>query len=306
MVMGWILDGVLDWLGKGLVACFDAVLALFTKVLLVTPDVTALPQVKALTGRSVWVVDTVFALAFLAAGALTLVSGGDERSRYTVKDLMPRLIVGFIAAHFSPVLCSQAIGLSQAVTGAFAGRPGSDTGAARVMLTHLAAALTGGKTVVLMFALIGVLIVVLAVMVVFQMLARICALLVLSAFAPIALAMHALPQTDPIARLWWRSYGGCLAVPVLQAFTLQAGAWLLTDPAAMLPDLPLPGAPLELINLLIVVVLLWTTVKIPGLVAKHVRSPAASGRTTIGAALKVSVVQQAARAVPGLSTLTRR
>jgi hypothetical protein len=304
--MGWMLDGVLDWLAAALVACFNLLIGLFTNVLYVTPDVTGLPQVKALTGRSVWVVDTVFVLAFLAAGALTLVSGGDERSRYTIKDLLPRLIVAFIAAHFAPLICSQAIRLSQGLTGAFAGTPGSNTGAFRAMRQHLEAAITGGEEVALMLVLVAVLVVILAVIAVFQMLARICALLVLSAFAPIALALHALPQTDPLARLWWRGYAGCLAVPVLQAFTLQAGAWMLTDPRAMFPSLGIPGEPLEVINLLIVVVLLWTTVKIPGLVAKYVRSPAASGRTTIGAALKVSVVQQAARAVPGLSTLTRR
>jgi hypothetical protein len=54
------------------------------------------------------VVDTVFVLAFTAAGVLTVAAGGDERSRYTVKDLMPRLVVGFIAAHFSPMVCAPA------------------------------------------------------------------------------------------------------------------------------------------------------------------------------------------------------
>src|SRR5262249_37313011 len=103
------LDAMLNWLAGGILNAFDAILSAITGGLLVNPDVTGLPQIQELTTRSVLVVDTVFVLAFIAAGALTMVSGGNERSRYTIKDLMPRLVVGFIAAHFSQLLVSQAI-----------------------------------------------------------------------------------------------------------------------------------------------------------------------------------------------------
>ena len=71
--------------------------------------------------------------------------------------------------------------------------------------------------------------------------------------APVALACHALPQTDPAARLWWRSFLGCAAVPTLQAVTLTAGHWMLLDPAHLLPVFGLPVEPGEVINLLIVI-----------------------------------------------------
>src|SRR5438105_6015186 len=116
--MGWLIDGIMDWLVNTILNILDGVLSLISEALLVTPDVTGLPQVQALTGRSIWIVDTIFVLVFIAAGALTMFAGGDERSRYTVKDLLPRAVVGFIAAHFSQLICSKLIEAANGLTGA--------------------------------------------------------------------------------------------------------------------------------------------------------------------------------------------
>lgn len=295
--MGWILDGIVQWLVEAILATLDAVLSLITDGLLVTPDVTGLPQVQALAGRSVWVVDTVFMLAFVAAGALAIVAGGNERARYTVKDLLPRLVVGFTAAHFSPQLCSTLIEGANAVTAAMTADGPSGQTAMTAIRTHLHAA--SDQTVPLLFAVLAGLIVVLLVTTAIGLVVRIAVVLVLTAVAPIALACHALPQTDPAARLWWRSILGCTAVPVLQAFTLAAGQWILLDPAHLLPALGLPSESGELVNLFVVVVLLWTTVRIPGLVRRYVTS---TGRTPnlLGTVVRVVVVQQLGRAMPGV------
>ena len=95
-----------------------ALFSAITDALLITPDVTVLPQVQAITGRSIWIVDTVFVLAFVAAGVLTMIAGGDERARYTAKDLAAAVVVGFIAAHFSQLCCSKLIELANALTAA--------------------------------------------------------------------------------------------------------------------------------------------------------------------------------------------
>ncbi len=94
--------------------------------------------------------------------------------------------------------------------------------------------------------------------------------------------------------MWWRSFFGCLAIPVLQSFTLQAGGWMLEDQSHMLPALGLPVDPFGFINLFIVMVLLWTTVKIPGLVRRYVTQ---SGRTPnfLGMIVRVVIVQQLTR-----------
>lgn len=300
--MGWILDQALAWLTTAILACLDAVFDLITGILLTTPKVTALPQVQALTGRSVWIVDTVFVLVFVAAGVLVMVAGGDERSRYTVKDLLPRLVVGFTAAHFSQLACAQLIDVANALTGAVSDGGYDGGGAFAAIQAHLRAA--QGPTVPLLFLVLIVIITVLVVATAFQLIGRFVALLVLTSVAPLALACHALPQTDGAARLWWRAYMGCLAIPVAQAIPLTAGKQTLLDPASMLPVLGLPVDPGGTLNLLIVVVLLWTTVKIPALMARWAGQPG-RGTNMLGAVVRVVVVQHLARTIPALNTLRR-
>ena len=67
----------------------------------------------------------------------------------------------------------------------------------------------------------------------------------------------------------------------------------------MLPLLGLPAEPGGVLNLFVVMVLLWTTVRVPGLMRRLVT---AGGRNTnvLGAVVRVVVVQQLGRAVPGL------
>ncbi len=295
-----ILDKFMRWVATQILACFDAVLGAIAHFLLITPDVTGLPQVQALTGRATWVVDTVFVLAFVTAGILVMISGGDERSRYTVKDLAPRLVVGFISAHFSQLLCGMAIGVANGLTEALSEPAHSPDGAFTAINTHVHAAATDDSGLpAMLFAVIALLITALLATTAFSLIVRFSTLLVLTAAAPLALACHALRQTDGLARLWWRGYAGCLATPVLQATALQAGQWMLLDPRHVLPALGFPGDPGPVLNLFIVMVLLWYTVKIPGLVGRYVSQ---SGRNTsfLGAVVRVVVVQQLARAVPGL------
>ncbi|MGC4804995.1 hypothetical protein [Micromonospora sp. DT233] len=301
--MGGILDQILEWLTEAVLASLDAIFALITDGLLTTPQVTALPQVQALTGRSIWIVDTAFVLVFVAAGVMVMISGGDEQSHYTVKDLAPRLVVGFITAHFSQLFCRELITLANALTAAVSDdTPNRDNAFAGVQ-KHLK---TGRDvTAPLLFLILVLIIAVLIVMTASQLIGRFVTLLVMTAAAPLFLACHAVPALEGAARLWWRTYGGCLAIPTAQAFTLTAGQWMLLDSTHMLPVLGLPVEPGGLLNLFIVIVLLATTVKIPSLVGRWA-SQGGSGRgNVLGAAVRVVVVQQLARNVPGLNALRR-
>jgi hypothetical protein len=295
-----ILDQLLAWVDAKLMTCFNVVISAIVRSLLVVPDVTGLPQVQALTGRSTWVVDTVFLLMFVAGGVMIMVAGGDERARYTVKDLGPRLVVGFIAAHFSQLLCGQAIAVANGLTIALSKTDHDDTDALSAVDTRVHNAAKAGLPPMLFVALIAI-ITCLAAAMLFAMLVRFATLLVLTAAAPLALACHALPQTDALARLWWRGYAGCLATPVLQAMTLQAGQWMLQNPEHLLPINGLPASVGAMINLFVVMVMFWYTAKIPGLVA---RLASQGGRNTsfLGMVVRVVVVQQITRAVrlPGL------
>jgi hypothetical protein len=162
------------------------------------------------------------------------------------------------------------------------------------------------QTAALLFIVCLAIIVVLLAATACSVIVRFAVALVLTAVAPIALACHALPQTDPVARLWWRSYLTMLAVPVAQAFVLFAGQWMMLDTRNMLPVLGLPFEPGGVINLFVVMVLLWTTVKVPGLMRKLATSGGRSGNM-LGAVVRVVVVQQLTRGlrIPGVRAVTR-
>ncbi|WP_018352012.1 conjugal transfer protein TrbL family protein [Longispora albida] len=300
--MDWLLNGILDWLTKMVLGTFDALIGLITGSLLVSPDVTTLPQVIGLSTRSVWVVDSIFVLAFVAAGALTMFSGGSERSRYHIKDLAPRLVVGFIGAHFSQVLISKGIEVANAITEALASQP-MNSAAAKAMRSHIVAA-SKDPTTALLAIVIACIIVMLLAATTFQMIMRFAALLVMAIIAPLAMACHALPATEGLARLWWRQFAGCLATPVLQALCLTTGQWMLTDPSNMLAAYALPGG--DVLQLFVVMVVLWMTVKVPGLVAKFAGQPAGGGKSNpIVALVKFATVQQVTKLVPGSSKILK-
>ncbi|MDG4795062.1 hypothetical protein [Micromonospora sp. WMMD1082] len=300
-VTAYWLDRALEWLIRAVLACLDAVFGLITDVLLTTPQVTGLPQVRAMTERSVWIVDTVFVMMFVAAGIMVMVSGGDERSRYAVKDLVPRLVVGFVAAHFSALFCRELVSLSNAVAGAVSADRYDENTAFAAIRRHVEAG--RDPLAPLLFLFLILVITVLVATTAVQFIGRFVALIVMTAIAPLPLACHAIPALDGIARLWWRAYLGCLAIPAGQAFTLTLGQWMLLDPAHMLPVLGIDGDPAGVANLLVVIVVLWTTVKIPGLVGRWVGQ--SGGNTILGTVVRVAVVNQVSRAVPGLRTVGR-
>ncbi|MGC9668467.1 conjugal transfer protein TrbL family protein [Planosporangium sp. 12N6] len=303
--MGWLLNQILDWFAGLLLDCLDGLIGAITHALLITPDITGLPQVRALTGRSIWVVDTVFVLVFVAAGALTMAAGGDERARYTAKDLLPRCVVGFVTAHFSQLIAGKLIEVANAVTTGLTARDFHGDGALAAIKTDLTAA--RDHTAGLLFVVCVAIIVFLLAATACSVIVRFAVALVLTAVAPLALACHALPQTDGVARLWWRSYLGMLAVPVVQAFVLFAGQWMLLDPHHMLPVLGLPVEPGGVLNLFVVMVLLWTTVKVPGLMRCYATSGGGRGGNVLGAVVRVVVVQQLTRGlrIPGIRAVTR-
>jgi hypothetical protein len=301
--MGWVLDGIVDWFADAILEVFTALIAAITGALLTTPDVTVLPQVQALTGRSVFIVDTVFVLVFVAAGALTMTAGGDERSRYTVKELLPRCVVGFVAAHFSQLVAGTLIDLANALTDALTGLGTGPDGGLGGVKTHLLA--SRDHTSALLFVVCAAIIVVLLAATAISLVVRFAVLLVLTTIAPLALACHALPQTDVVARLWWRAYLGTLAVPIVQGMFLAAGQWMLTDSGHMLALLGLPVEPGGVLNLFVVMVLLWTAVKVPGWMRKAVTAPGARTNNVVGAAVRLVVVQRIGRMVPGIGRLAR-
>jgi len=82
----------------------------------------------------------------------------------------------------------------------------------------LAPLATGG----IFLILLGLVVAVLAVVLLAIYVVRVALLVLLVAAAPLALVCHALPQTEGLARLWWRATIACFAAQIGQSLVLVA------------------------------------------------------------------------------------
>jgi hypothetical protein len=291
-VIGWMLEGASQWLLGFVKDTLNLVWKLLAETLFHLPDVTRLPQVMALTGRSLLVVNTCYVLAITAAGIAVMISGSIQL-RYGAGELLPRLVIGLVAANFAVPLCRETITLANALVLALTGQ-GIATDGSLLHLLRLILAQLANPTSALLMAVIGLILIVLVVMLIAGWITRAIILIVLCGIGPVALACHATPWTEGLARLWWRSLGGVAATVVLQAVAMNVTLATLLDPSANLRARWLPFDPTGILNLFIVAVLLWITVRIPGQVRRYVTQ--GGGRPNmLGAIVRLVVVQQLTR-----------
>ncbi|MEU8236424.1 conjugal transfer protein TrbL family protein [Actinoplanes sp. NPDC048967] len=291
----WLMDGLVGWLAERVTDLLGGLLAFLASSLFLSPDVTVLPQVASIAGKSALVVDACLILAIIAVGIATMI-GDSLEMRYGIKEMLPGLIVGFVLSAFSIPLTSQLITIANALTVSMTRASAPTTETINFVRVRVTAALTDEGSAFLV-AVIGVLIVVLMFTLVGTWLTRIGVLLVLAGIAPAALACYATPWTQGAAQLWWRTLLGCLATPALQAVAFSAGIDLLIGPEANLPILlGLPGS--DTLNLILVVGVLWVTVRIPSMMRRFVTS---RGAPNIGGVLLRAVfIQGITRRIPVL------
>jgi hypothetical protein len=282
-----LMNGLVAWLGDLVTNLLTGLLDLLATNVFASPDVTVFAPVRAIADRAALVVGSVYLLAILAAGIMVMVSSSVQM-RYGLKELLPRLVVGFVASAFAVPLCSTLIGVSDAVITAMVGNRALATSAVTTARSHVVSAILNGASPIVA-VIIGLLIVVLLFTLLGGFLVRVAVLVVLAGVAPVALACYALPYTQPVAQLWWRSLLGCLAIPTLQAITFSTGVDLLISPGANLPTaLGLPGS--DVVTLLLVVVVLWTTLKIPGLVRRYVTRQSAGSAGLVRRSVAMSTI----------------
>jgi hypothetical protein len=226
---------------------------------------TATGTLYQLWADSRTVANAIFVLMVLAGGVIVL---GFEtlQSRYAIKQIAPRLLWGWLAANLSWPLLTTLTQLAAAIAVAVAG---TNLHPPQILGQLVNATLTDGPTFMVILA--GV-VAVLALVLTLTLIVIIAVLLGLTVAAPLALCLHALPQTEAIAWWWWRAFAGALAVPTLHALLLALLARVLLTPGGLaLGALGLPvagAAPGTLVNLLVVIALLYLMIKIPGWVLR--------------------------------------
>jgi len=124
--------------------------------------------------------------------------------------------------------------------------------------------------------LLGLAAAVLAVILLVLYIVRASVVLILVAGAPLLLLTHVLPQTDGLARLWWRGMTAALGVQVAQSLVLATAVRVFFDDgghAAL--GLSVSGS---LIDLLVCICLFWILIRIPFWAKDMVLS---GGRSTV-------------------------
>jgi hypothetical protein len=307
-MVNWLMEQLVEWLTNMTLGFLDFALELLTNLIWYVPDVTVLPYARVIWGQNMTIVNTVYILLVVAAGVIAMTYDSFQ-VRYGVKELLPRLVLGAIAANFSFGLLGLILRSADGLVRAIAGAPLGDQDTRAVVELHVTSALVNPTNAVLSLVL-ALMAVVLLIVLSAQWYVRLGVLLVLAMVAPLALACYALPGLDQAAGLWWRTLGGTLATQALQALMIVGGLRVFLDPDSQLVMVLPIGAGGQLVaagspvNLLVMIVILWVTFKTPAMVRRWVlRGGGGGGGARIAVML---LVQQATRGMSrGLGRVAR-
>lgn len=255
------------------------VLALAGRTLLSSPDPAAIPAARDMWDGSLAIADAAYVLLVLAGGVIVM-SHETLQASYTVKDIAPRLVTGFVTANLSLPLISAATSLANGLSGALAGQAVTPAAAGQVLLGALTTAARGHSVFLILLALAGGL---LGLVLVVIYVLRLMALVLLTAAAPLFLAAWALPQTGWAARWWWRALTAALAVQAAQALVLTAAVRVFASAGW----LALHGTPPGLLPVITAICLLWIMTRIPWWITRPVLSPL--GRSPLRRAARLTI-----------------
>lgn len=289
-----------SWFAGLVSAAINPMFGLIGQTLLTTPQVGSLGEVRSIWGASDVIANGAYVLLVLAGGIIVM-GHQTVQSSYSVKEIAPRLVTGFIASNLSLILIGKAISLADGLSAAVAGQ-GLDPAAAGQMLRSLLyRVLSQGP---MFFVLLAVFAVALVIVLAVIFAARLMLTVLLVGLAPLCLACHALPQTEPVARWWWRALAAILAIQAAQALFLVGSARIFfTDGWTSLLAPGDAGTALDAIQLICV---LYILIRIPFWLGRMVspgggRSPVKSAARSAAGALAFAYGGPAlARAVPAL------
>ncbi len=289
-ITGHIEAAIDDWFRSLVTDALDPVLTLLGHTLLATPNVTAQSRVGQLWRMTEGTADAFLVLFVLAGGAIVM---GHEtfQTRTALRDVLPRIVVAAVAVNASLGLAGLAISTADSLSAAVLGQ-GVDAANAAVVLRQLVlgSLASGGIFVVLLGGVVAVL----AVVLLATYVVRLALVILLVVAAPICLVCHALPQTEGLAKLWWRAFSGTLAVQVAQSLVLITAlrVFLASGGPANLGIASTGGV----VDLLVSACLCWVLVKIPGWVSRVVFS-GSKGRGGIGRVVRDVVIYKGAKAL---------
>ncbi|MZG20122.1 hypothetical protein GTY44_42750, partial [Streptomyces sp. SID5914] len=258
-IPGMIVNAITSFLGMLIEQIMKPVREFLADTLLATPDVTKQADIKRLWTAMLGITAGIYVL-FVTAGGVTVMGYETVQNRYALKQIAPRLLLGIVAATTSLTVMGKAISLSNALVHAIMATDMADAGQGMVERV-LPFALFGTPGLQLYLLILAIVMIALVLAVLIGFLVRVAVMALLAVAAPLMLACHAHPLTDPVARLWWRALAGCLAIQVGQSMTFVLALKLFFAPGATTLGIPKSD---QLGTMLAGVALFWVLFKIPG------------------------------------------
>jgi hypothetical protein len=254
---GKVRKAVNSWF-RGLVEdALRPALKLVGQTLLSTPRIVGEERIRQLWQVVAGIANALLVLAALAAAALAM-SHESVQTRYSIKEVLPRLFVAAVLVNASLALCGQMIAFANALSTGMVASGADAVEASGRLATWVVGAVSGGGIFLIFLGLAcaGFAVVLLVLYIV-----RAALIVLLVCAAPIMLLAHALPQTEGLAHLWWRAMLAALSIQVAQALTLAVAirVFFTSDGHGVL-GLSATGG---LIDLLVALCLLWVLLKIP-------------------------------------------
>jgi len=216
---GLIGHAINEWFAGLVKDALDPAMVLVGRTLLSTPQIVGQASVRGYWQASLGVADALLVLVVIAGGVLVM-SHETLQSSYALKDVLPRLLVAAVAANLSLVVCEQMVNVANALASGMLGGGVSPEQAGHTLQTLVLNAIESGG---IFLVLVGLVCALLAVALIVTYLVRAAGIIFLVGAAPVCLLAHGLPQTEGLARLWWRLMFAALGVQVAQALVL-AGA----------------------------------------------------------------------------------
>ncbi|WP_309114688.1 hypothetical protein [Saccharothrix sp.] len=275
--IGACLSEAIDEFFRNIVTdALNPLLDLVARTLLTTTVPDSLPRLVELWDNSWHILLVSYGMLVLVAGVVVM-SHQTLQTRHSVKELAPRLVVGFVAGALSLWVATKGVQVANAAVASIMGGGVDAATAAEQLRAMLVGSTTSGGIFVL---LIGIVLAGMLAALLVSDVAREAVTIVLVAGAPLGLMFHALPQTEAIAYWWWRVYGGCLAIQVAQSLTLITAARVFLAPGGFTIFGPTESG---LVNMLVALALVYILVRIPFWVLSSVRG---GGRSMVGSMVR--------------------
>jgi hypothetical protein len=283
---GKVRKAVNDWF-RGLVD--DALrpsLELVGKTLLATPHVVGDERIRQLWQVGADIANALLVIAALAAAAVAM-THESVQTRYSIKEVLPRLFVAAVLVNASLALSGQMIAFANVLSTGLMARSADAVEASERMATWVVAAVSRGG---IFMIFLGLACAAVAIVLLVLYIVRAALIVLLVCAAPIMLLAHVLPQTEGLAHLWWRSMLAALSIQVAQALTLAVAVNVFfTSEGHSALGLSATGG---LIDLLLALCLLWVLLKIPFWAKEAVFS---GRRSTITTTVRAYVVSKGRR-----------